>query len=164
MLLPWLILGYAFLYAPIAFLMVFSFNAAKLVTVWSGFSFRWYGVLARDGQMIDAALLSLRIAAASATLALIVGTLAGYALARFGPFRGRQVFAAALAAPLILWLIACYAFLYAPITFLIAFSFNASRMVTVWAGFSTRFPTSCITAAKVTGSRSSPACSSPSSR
>lgn len=102
MLLPWLILGYAFLYAPIGFLVVFSFNAAKLVTAWSGFSFRWYGVLARDGQLIDAAWLSLRIASVSATLALIVGTLAGFALARFGSFRGRQAFATVLAVPLVL--------------------------------------------------------------
>jgi putrescine transport system permease protein len=98
----WLIVVYAFLYAPICFLVAFSFNATRLVTAWSGFSFRWYGVLARDQQLIDATLLSLRIAAASATLALIVGTLAGYALARFGSFRGRPAFAAAVAAPLVL--------------------------------------------------------------
>jgi putrescine transport system permease protein len=101
-LLACLIAGYAFLYAPIAFLVVFSFNASRLVTVWSGFSLRWYITLAHDGPLIDAALLSLRIAAASATLALIVGTLAGYALARFGPFRGRTAFSAAIAAPLVL--------------------------------------------------------------
>lgn len=101
-LLAWLIAGYAFLYAPIAFLVVFGFNASRLVTVWSGFSLRWYITLAHDSALIDAALLSLRIAAASATLALIVGTLAGYALARFGPFRGRTAFAAAIAAPLVL--------------------------------------------------------------
>jgi putrescine transport system permease protein len=98
----WLIVVYAFLYAPIGFLITFSFNDARLVTAWSGFSMRWYRVLAQDQQLIDATLLSLRIAAASATLALIVGTLAGYALARFGSFRGRSAFAAAIAAPLVL--------------------------------------------------------------
>lgn len=98
----WLIIGYAFLYAPIGFLIAFSFNDARLVTVWSGFSVRWYRVLAQDQKLIDATLLSLRIAAASATLALIVGTLAGYALARFGSFRGRSAFAAAVATPLVL--------------------------------------------------------------
>lgn len=101
-LMTWLIVCYAFLYAPIGFLVAFSFNASRLVTAWSGASMHWYVTLAHDGRLIDAALLSLRIAAASATLALIVGTLAGYALARFGPFRTRTAFATAVAAPLIL--------------------------------------------------------------
>src|SRR5580698_3651356 len=82
-LLAWLIVCYAFLYAPIGFLIAFSFNASRLVTAWSGASLRWYVTLAHDPQLIGAALLSLSIATASATLALIVGTLAGYALARF---------------------------------------------------------------------------------
>ena len=98
----WLIACYAFLYAPIAFLIVLSFNASRLVTAWDGFSPRWYFTLAHDRNLIDAALLSLRIAALSATLALIIGTLAGYALARFGRFRARAAFAAAVAAPLVL--------------------------------------------------------------
>jgi putrescine transport system permease protein len=101
-LVTWLIVCYAFLYAPIGFLIAFSFNASRLVTVWSGASLRWYLTLAHDRQLIDASLLSIRIAAASATLALIVGTLAGYALARFGRFRARAAFAAAVAAPLVL--------------------------------------------------------------
>ena len=98
----WLVVCYAFLYAPIGFLVALSFNDSRLVTVWAGFSFRWYAALWRDQPLIDAALLSLRIAAVSATLALIVGTLAGYALARFGRFPARGAFAAALAAPLVL--------------------------------------------------------------
>jgi putrescine transport system permease protein len=101
-LLVWLIVCYAFLYAPIGFLLTLSFNDSRLVTAWAGFSFRWYAALWRDQPLIDAALLSLRIAAISATLALIVGTLAGYALARFGRFPIRAAFAAALAAPLVL--------------------------------------------------------------
>jgi putrescine transport system permease protein len=101
-LLSWLIVCYAFLYAPIAFLIAFSFNASRMVTAWSGFSLHWYAVLAGDRQLIDAALLSLRIAAVSATLALCIGTLAGYALARFGRFPTRAAFSAALAAPLVL--------------------------------------------------------------
>jgi putrescine transport system permease protein len=98
----WLIACYVFFYAPIAFLVVLSFNASRLVTAWAGFSPRWYVTLAHDQNLIDAALLSLRIAAVSATLALIVGTIAGYALARFGRFRTRAAFAAAVAAPLVL--------------------------------------------------------------
>jgi putrescine transport system permease protein len=101
-LLGWLIGCYAFLYAPIGFLVSLSFNDSRLVTAWAGFSFRWYVALWHDRPLIAATLLSLRIAAASATLALIVGTLAGYALARFGRFPTRNAFAAALAAPLVL--------------------------------------------------------------
>jgi putrescine transport system permease protein len=98
----WLIVCYAFLYAPIAFLVALSFNASRLVTAWDGFSLRWYAALWRDQTLVSAALLSLRIAAASATLALIVGTLAGYTLARFGRFPGRSAYTVALAAPLVL--------------------------------------------------------------
>ena len=71
----WLIVCYAFLYAPIAFLVVLSFNASRLVTAWAGFSTRWYVVLWQDQALVGAALLSLRIAAASATMALIVARL-----------------------------------------------------------------------------------------
>jgi putrescine transport system permease protein len=101
-LLAWLIVCYAFLYAPIGFLVALSFNASRLVTAWDGFSLRWYAALWHDQALIGAAQLSLRIAATSATLALIVGTLAGYALARFGRFPARGAFAGALAAPLVL--------------------------------------------------------------
>src|ERR1700676_4674170 len=101
-LLPWLIFGYAFLYLPIVFLIGFSFNDSRSVTAWTGFSLRWYRVLFHDEAMTGAALLSLRIAAVSATIALVVGTISGLALARFGRFRGRIPFEAALFAPLIL--------------------------------------------------------------
>jgi putrescine transport system permease protein len=101
-LLGWLLAGYAFLYLPIALLMLFSFNDARLTTAWAGFSWRWYGVLAQDGPLLQAAWLSLRIAAGSACLATVLGTLAGLALARFGRFRGRALFAGLLAAPLVL--------------------------------------------------------------
>jgi putrescine transport system permease protein len=101
-LLIWLIVCYAFFYAPIGFLIALSFNASRLVTAWNGFSLRWYGALWHDEALIAAALLSLRIAVVSATLALIVGAAAGFALARFGRFRGRAAFTAAMAAPLVL--------------------------------------------------------------
>jgi len=93
--------GYAFLYLPIVLMVVFSFNDAKLITAWSGFSFRWYVALWNNGPLMEAAWLSLRIAAISATLATILGTAAGYALARGGPFRGRVAFAATLSIPLV---------------------------------------------------------------
>ncbi len=101
-LLAWLIACYAFLYTPIVFLVVLSFNDSRLVTAWAGFSLRWYATLWHDQSLITATLLSLRVAVTSATLALIVGTLAGYALARFGRFPARGAFTAALAAPLVL--------------------------------------------------------------
>lgn len=101
-LISWLIVCYAFLYLPIVFLIGFSFNGSRSVTAWSGASLHWYWVLLHDEAMIDAALLSLRIAAISASIALVVGTASGLALARFGRFRWRALFEAALFAPLIL--------------------------------------------------------------
>ena len=104
---PWfrtlaLVLGFAFLYIPIVSLVVFSFNESRLVTVWGGFSTRWYGALLDNQQIIGAALLSLRIAAISATLAVVLGTLTGMALARFGPFRGRTMLSGMATAPLVM--------------------------------------------------------------
>lgn len=101
-LIAWLIVCYAFLYMPIAFLIGFSFNKSRLVTGWSGFSTRWYATLWHDQTLIDATFLSLRIAALSASIATIVGATAGFALARYGRFRGRGLFEAALAAPLVM--------------------------------------------------------------
>jgi putrescine transport system permease protein len=93
-------LGFAFLYAPIISLVVFSFNESRLVTVWGGFSTKWYGELLQDQQMIDAAWLSVRVGAISATLALILGTLCSVALVRFRRFRGRTALGAMVSAPL----------------------------------------------------------------
>jgi putrescine transport system permease protein len=104
---PWfrtlaLVLGFAFLYIPIVSLVVFSFNESRLVTVWGGFSTKWYGALLDNQQIIGAALLSLRIAAISATVAVVLGTLTGMALARFGPFRGRTLLSGMATAPLVM--------------------------------------------------------------
>jgi putrescine transport system permease protein len=96
-----LALGLAFLYAPIAVLVIYSFNASRLVTVWGGWSLRWYEALAEDRAMIDAALASLGIAGASAALATVLGTMAALALMRFR-FRGRIPFAAMIYAPLVM--------------------------------------------------------------
>ncbi|RLB92085.1 MAG: putrescine ABC transporter permease PotI [Deltaproteobacteria bacterium] len=98
----WLVLGYAFLYTPIIILIVFSFNESKLVTVWAGFSTKWYGELLRDQQMLSAAWLSLRLALMSATGAVILGVLAGFVMARFGRFRGHNIFAGMITAPLVM--------------------------------------------------------------
>jgi len=97
-----LVLGFAFLYIPIVSLVVFSFNESRLVTVWGGFSTKWYGALLDNQQIIGAALLSLKIAAVSATVAVVLGTLTGMALARFGPFRGRTLLSGMATAPLVM--------------------------------------------------------------
>jgi putrescine transport system permease protein len=97
-----LVLGFAFLYVPIISLVVFSFNESRLVTVWGGFSTKWYGALLRNQQIIDAAVLSLEIAAIAATVAVALGTLTGMALARFGAFRGRTLLSGMATAPLVM--------------------------------------------------------------
>jgi len=94
--------GFLFLYLPIVLLVVFSFNESRLVTVWGGFSTRWYGELFRNEQILGAAWLSFKIAAMNATGATVLGTLAGLALARFGRFRGRPLLTGLATAPLVM--------------------------------------------------------------
>jgi putrescine transport system permease protein len=95
-------LGLAFLYAPMALMVVYAFSASRIPFQWGGFSTRWFAALAGNERLVEAALLSLRVAAGAATLAVLVGGLAGWALARFGPFRGRALFGALTGAPLVL--------------------------------------------------------------
>lgn len=94
--------GFAFFYIPILSMIVYSFNGSRLVTVWGGFSTRWYVALWNNRQIIDAAILSIKIAVVSATFATILGTMAGFALARFRRFRGRTLFAGLTTAPLVM--------------------------------------------------------------
>ena len=95
-------LGFAFLYIPILSLIVYSFNESKLVTVWGGFSVKWYGELFRDPQILGAAWISLKIAFVSATLALVFGSLAALVMVRYTRFRGRGLFTGMLTAPLVM--------------------------------------------------------------
>ena len=97
-----LLFGFAFLYAPIALLVLYSFNASRLVTVWGGFSTRWYVSLLDNDQLIGSAWISLRVALVSALIATVVGTCAAIALARFGRFRGRIAFSSMIYAPLVM--------------------------------------------------------------
>ena len=97
-----LALGFAFLYLPILLLIVFSFNASRLVTVWGGFSTQWYGALFRNEPLMTAAWITVRIALASATLATVLGTLAALALTRFGRFPGRTLFTGLVYAPIVM--------------------------------------------------------------
>ena len=101
-LLTCLLFGYAFFYIPILSMIFFSFNKSRLATVWGGFSTEWYGKLIANQQVLDAAWLSLRIAFLSATVATILGTMAGMALARFRRFHGRTLFSGLVSAPLIM--------------------------------------------------------------
>jgi putrescine transport system permease protein len=94
--------GFAFLYGPILLLIIFSFNASRLVTVWGGLSTRWYAALAQDAQLISSVRTSLLVAVLSATIATFNGTLAAIALVRFGRFRTRTLFAGAIYAPLVM--------------------------------------------------------------
>lgn len=94
--------GFFFLYAPIVSLVVYSFNKSKLVTVWGGFSTKWYGELFRDPQILDAAWLSLKVAFTSATIAIFIGTLAAFVLTRFTKFRVKTLLSGMITAPLVM--------------------------------------------------------------
>lgn len=97
-----IVLGMGFLYLPIALLVIYSFNESRLVTVWGGFSTRWYVSLFQNEQLLAAAWVTLRVAFVSATLATILGTLAALGLVRAGRFRGRTLFSSMTYAPLVM--------------------------------------------------------------
>jgi putrescine transport system permease protein len=94
--------GYAFLYLPIVLVMAYSFNESKMVTVWSGFSFKWWSALFENEDMLAVAWLSLQIALTSATLAAVLGLAAGYVLARVPSFFGRTLFGSLVIAPMVM--------------------------------------------------------------
>ena len=94
--------GFAFLYIPIVLVIIYSFNDSKLVTVWGGWSIRWYMELFNNENILNAALLSFKIAAITATCATIFGTMAGLVLARLRQFRGRMLFTGMIASPLVM--------------------------------------------------------------
>ncbi|MDF0601429.1 ABC transporter permease subunit [Psychromarinibacter sp. C21-152] len=97
-----LTLGFAFLYLPMLILVVYSFNASQLVTVWAGFSTRWYGELIRNEAFLDAAWVTLKVAVVSSTIATVLGTMAAYTLVRAGRFLGRTLFSGMIYAPLVM--------------------------------------------------------------
>jgi putrescine transport system permease protein len=94
--------GYAFLYLPIVSVVIYSFNDSRLVTLWGGFSLRWYRSLLASEDILAAAMLSLEIAVVSATVAMALGTLSGLALNRLGRFRGRTLLTGMITAPLVM--------------------------------------------------------------
>ncbi len=97
-----LVIGFAFLYLPLICLVVYSFNASTLVTVWGGFSMKWYGRLMRNQEVLSAAWLSFRLAAVSSFVGVVLATFAGYALARIRRFRGSTLFAGMVSAPMVM--------------------------------------------------------------
>ncbi|HBS49730.1 MAG TPA: putrescine ABC transporter permease PotI [Rhodobacteraceae bacterium] len=97
-----LTLGFAFLYIPMIILVIFSFNESKLVTVWAGFSTKWYGELLQNEAFLDAAWVTLKVAVFSSTLATVLGTMAAYVLVRGGRFAGRTLFSGMIYAPLVM--------------------------------------------------------------
>lgn len=97
-----LLAGFTFLWLPILLLVAYAFSADRIPFQWGGFSLRWFLALAANERLVEAAWLSLRVAAGAATLAVLVGGAAGWALARFGAFRGRALFGALIGAPLVL--------------------------------------------------------------
>jgi putrescine transport system permease protein len=96
------VLGLSFLYLPIVILVIFSFNASKLVTVWGGFSVKWYGSLFHNQGLIDAAWVTIRVGLISASVATVLGTLGALALTRYTRFRGRMLFSGMIFAPLVM--------------------------------------------------------------
>ena len=97
-----LVLGFVFLYAPILSLVVYSFNESRLVTVWSGFSVKWYGELFRDQQMMAAAWVSVQVAFWTACASVVLGTMSAMVMTRFRDFRGKTLFGALITAPLVM--------------------------------------------------------------
>ncbi|MDH5187724.1 MAG: ABC transporter permease subunit [Rhodospirillaceae bacterium] len=97
-----IILGLSFLYIPIVLLVIFSFNESRLVTVWAGFSTKWYGELMQNQGILNAASITLKVAFISSTMATVLGTMAGFSMSRFGRFRGRTLFNGMIYAPLVM--------------------------------------------------------------
>ncbi len=97
-----LTLGFAFLYIPMIILIIFSFNSSKLVTVWAGFSTRWYGELLGNEAFLDAAWVTLQVAVISSTIATVLGTMAASVMVRGGRFMGRTLFSGMIYAPLVM--------------------------------------------------------------
>ncbi|WP_083096677.1 ABC transporter permease [Pseudophaeobacter leonis] len=97
-----LTLGFAFLYVPMIILVIFSFNESKLVTVWAGFSTKWYGELMQNEAFLNAAWVTIKVAVVSSTIATVLGTMAAYVLVRGGRFMGRTLFSGMIYAPLVM--------------------------------------------------------------
>ncbi|QDL90482.1 ABC transporter permease subunit [Paroceanicella profunda] len=94
--------GFLLLYVPLLILVIYSFNASRLVSVWGGWSTHWYVELFRNQAVLNAAWISIQVAVVSATVGTALGTLAGYVLSRFGRFRLRLFFTGMATAPIVM--------------------------------------------------------------
>ncbi len=131
----WLALGFAFLYLPIVALIVFSFTDSPVPNVWAGFSLRWYHKLVADEAIRDGLFLSLRIAAATASSAIVLGMLAAFTLDRFPRFRGRTLFSGMVSAPLVMpEVIVGLSLLLMLVSVQRTFGFPGRGIVTIWLG------------------------------
>jgi putrescine transport system permease protein len=131
----YLALVFLFLYVPTALVMFYSFNESPLVTVWTGFSFKWYAALTTDDEVLSAALASLEIGLATAFASVFVGTWAGYVLSRFKRFRGLTLFTAMINAPLVIpEVIQGISLLLLFVALQEAFGWPARGMLTIWIG------------------------------
>ena len=97
-----LVVGLTFLYLPMLILVFYSFNASRMVTVWAGFSTKWYVELFRDQQLMEAVWMSLRIAFYTACISVVLGTMAAFIMVRFKRFRGKTAFSGMITAPLVM--------------------------------------------------------------
>ena len=131
----WLSLGYAFLYLPILALIVFSFNDSPLPNVWRGFTLKWYAALPGDREMLAGLWLSLRIAFFTACGAVVLGTLAAFALVKYRRFAGRTVFSGMVSAPLVMpEVVVGLSLLLMLVSIQRAIGFPERGMLTIWLG------------------------------
>jgi putrescine transport system permease protein len=131
----WLSAGFIFLYLPIVALVVYSFNDSPIANVWSGFTFKWYGKLAQDNEILSGLWLSLKIAFFSASAAVVLGTLAAFSLVKYGRFTGRTLFAGMINAPLVMpEVVIGISLLLMLVSIQRAFNYPDRGMMTIWLG------------------------------
>jgi putrescine transport system permease protein len=131
----WLALVYAFLYLPILALVVYSFNDSPVPNIWRGFTLKWYAALANDREMLNGVWLSLKIAFFSATAAVVLGTLAAFALVKYRRFFGRTVFSGMVNAPLVMpEVIIGLSLLLMLVSIQRALGYPDRGMLTIWLG------------------------------
>lgn len=133
--LGWMLAVYFFLYLPIATLIVYSFNDSRMVTLWGGFTLKWYGEILQDREVIEGLKLSLKIAFMTATSSVLLGTLAAFALVRYVRFKGKTAFNAMVNAPLVMpEVIVGLSLLLLLVSMQRAFGFPERGMMTIWLG------------------------------
>jgi putrescine transport system permease protein len=131
----WLVGGFVFLYLPIVTLVIYSFNASPLPTVWGGFTFEWYGKLANDREMLSGLWLSLKIAFLSACGSVVLGTLAAFSLVKYRRFTGRTLFNGLVNAPLVMPEVICgLSLLLMLVSVQKAVGFPERGLMTIWLG------------------------------